>query len=51
MYEPGLVIHIRHALKHGAIRAEILEVFHLAALTGLEGYIRGAEAMFGPEPG
>ena len=47
MYEPGLVIHIRQALKHGASRAEILEVFHLAALTGLEGYILGAEAMFG----
>ncbi|NDZ18771.1 hypothetical protein C7T35_21315 [Variovorax sp. WS11] len=51
MYEPGLVIHIRQALKHGASRAEILEVFHLAALTGLEGYILGAEAMFGREPG
>ncbi|MBT2305451.1 carboxymuconolactone decarboxylase family protein [Variovorax paradoxus] len=46
MYEPGLVIHIRNALKHGAEREEILEVFHLASLTGLEGYILGAEAMF-----
>ena len=49
MYEPGLVIHIRHALKHGATRAEILEVFHLAAVAGLSGYIMGAEALYGRE--
>ncbi|MBB5399403.1 MULTISPECIES: carboxymuconolactone decarboxylase family protein [Paraburkholderia] len=47
MYEPGLVIHIRGALKQGATRAEILEVFHLAAMTGLSGYILGAEALYG----
>ncbi|MBT2336642.1 carboxymuconolactone decarboxylase family protein [Variovorax paradoxus] len=47
MYEPGLVIHIRNAIKNGAGREEILEVFHLASLTGLEGFILGAEAMFG----
>ena len=29
----------------GANREEILEVFHLASVTGLEGYILGAEAM------
>jgi alkylhydroperoxidase/carboxymuconolactone decarboxylase family protein YurZ len=46
MYEPGLVIHIRQAVKNGATRQEILEVFHLVALTGLEGYIIGAEALF-----
>jgi alkylhydroperoxidase/carboxymuconolactone decarboxylase family protein YurZ len=47
MYEPGLVIHIRGALKQGATRAEVLEVFHLAAMTGLSGYILGAEALYG----
>ncbi len=47
MYEPGLVIHIRHALEQGASRAEILEVFQLAALTGLEGFLIGAESLFG----
>jgi alkylhydroperoxidase/carboxymuconolactone decarboxylase family protein YurZ len=47
MYEPGLVIHIRHALQKGATREEILAVFHLAALTGLEGYVLGAQTLFG----
>jgi alkylhydroperoxidase/carboxymuconolactone decarboxylase family protein YurZ len=51
MYEPGLVIHIRGALKQGASRAEILEVFHLAAMAGLSGYILGAEALFGRAAG
>lgn len=47
MYEPGLVIHIRNALKSGATREEILEVFQLASVIGLEGYILGAQALFG----
>ena len=47
-YEPGLRIHIRNALGHGATRAEILEIFQLAGLIGLEGYILGARALFGP---
>lgn len=50
MFEPGLVIHIRHALQKAATRDEILEVFHLAALTGLEGYILGAESLFARKP-
>lgn len=45
MFEPGLAIHIRHALQKGAGRDEILAVFHLASLTGLEGYILGAQAL------
>lgn len=45
MFEPGLAIHIRNALKHGATREEILEVFSLASVTGLEGYIMGATAI------
>lgn len=49
MYSPGLALHIRHALQHGATREEILEVFQLAALTGLEGYILTAQALFGPD--
>lgn len=47
MYGPGLALHIRHALQHGATRDEILEVFQLAASMGLEGFILGAEALFG----
>jgi alkylhydroperoxidase/carboxymuconolactone decarboxylase family protein YurZ len=46
-YEPGLRRHIRNALGHGATREEILEIFQLAALIGLEGYIIGARALFG----
>lgn len=44
-YGPGLAMHIRHALKHGATREEILTVFQLASLMGLEGYILGVEAL------
>lgn len=44
-FEPVLVIHIRHALAKGARRDEILEVFHLASLTGLQGYVAGARAL------
>lgn len=46
MFEPGLAIHIRNALKQGASRDEILEVFALASATGLEGYIAAAETLF-----
>jgi alkylhydroperoxidase/carboxymuconolactone decarboxylase family protein YurZ len=49
MFEPGLVLHIRCALEHGATRDEILDVFQLASLTGLESYILGAEALFGED--
>jgi len=45
-YGPGLRIHIRNALKCGATRDEILEIFQLAALMGVESYVMGAEAMF-----
>lgn len=44
-YEPGLRIHIRNAIREGATKGEILEVFQLAALMGLEGYVLAAEAM------
>ena len=27
MYEPGLKVHIRNALKYGATKAEIMEVY------------------------
>ena len=53
MFEPGLSMHIRSALQHGATCEEILDVFQLASLLGIETYIQGAEALFGqkaPEP-
>jgi alkylhydroperoxidase/carboxymuconolactone decarboxylase family protein YurZ len=45
MYEHGLRIHIRNALKHGASRAEILEVFELCAILGVSTYVAGAKAL------
>lgn len=41
-YEPGMRMHIKNALRYGATRDEILAVFQLAALLGVEGYILGA---------
>ena len=46
-YGPGLRIHIRNALNCGATRDEILEIFQLAALMGVESYVMAAEAMLG----
>lgn len=44
-YPPGLRIHIRNAIAEGATREEILEIFQLAALAGLEGYVMAGEAL------
>ena len=46
-YEPGLRRHIRNALDLGATGDEILEIFQLAGLLGLESYILGAKVLFG----
>jgi alkylhydroperoxidase/carboxymuconolactone decarboxylase family protein YurZ len=35
MYEPGLKIHIRNALKYGATKAEIMEVYQLTSVLGI----------------
>jgi len=35
MYEPGLRIHIRNALRHGATRDEIMEVYQLTSVLGV----------------
>ena len=45
MYEAGLRMHVRNAIKAGATWAEILEVMHLVSLMGLEGYILGTTAL------
>ncbi|SAK98272.1 carboxymuconolactone decarboxylase [Caballeronia calidae] len=45
-FEPGLRIHIRNALKEGATADEVLDVFKLASVIGMEGYILSAEALF-----
>lgn len=49
MFKPGLALHIRGAMEHGATREEILAVFELASVTGLESFILGAEALYGEE--
>lgn len=35
MYEPGLRVHIRNALKYGATRDEIMEVYQLTSVLGV----------------
>jgi alkylhydroperoxidase/carboxymuconolactone decarboxylase family protein YurZ len=35
MYEPGLRVHIRNALHHGATRDEIMEVYELTSVLGV----------------
>jgi alkylhydroperoxidase/carboxymuconolactone decarboxylase family protein YurZ len=44
-YEPGLRIHIRNAIREGATKGEILEIFQLGALLGLEGIVYTGEAL------
>ena len=50
-YEPGLRLHIGKALGLGATPAEILEIFQLTALVGVESYILGGRALFGTSVG
>ncbi len=35
MYEPGLKVHIRNALKYGATKEEIMEVYQLTSVLGI----------------
>ena len=35
LYEPGLRQHIRNALRHGATREEIMEVYELTSVLGI----------------
>ena len=45
LYEPGLRIHIRNALKHGATEAEILEVLELVSALGVHSCTLGIPAL------
>jgi alkylhydroperoxidase/carboxymuconolactone decarboxylase family protein YurZ len=45
MYEYGLRIHIRNALKHDATRDEIMQVYELAATLGANSYVMGAKSL------
>ncbi|MEK6709341.1 MAG: carboxymuconolactone decarboxylase family protein [Nitrospinota bacterium] len=35
LYEPGLRLHIKNALRYGATKAEIMEVFELTSVLGI----------------
>jgi len=48
-YEPGMRMHIQNALRYGATRDQIMEVFQLSALLGTEGYVLGLKAMTDPD--
>jgi alkylhydroperoxidase/carboxymuconolactone decarboxylase family protein YurZ len=50
-FDPGLRLHIRNAIGLGATRDEVLAIFELAALMGLEGYLLGAQVLFSRDAG
>jgi alkylhydroperoxidase/carboxymuconolactone decarboxylase family protein YurZ len=45
MYEPGLRVHIRNALRHGATRDEIMEVYELTSVLGVHTITTGVPAL------
>jgi len=45
LYEPGIRIHIRNALGHGATASEIVEVLEIISLVGIESSVLGAAAL------
>jgi alkylhydroperoxidase/carboxymuconolactone decarboxylase family protein YurZ len=45
LYEPGLRVHIRNALRHGATRDEIMEVYQLTSVLGVHTVTTGVPAL------
>ncbi|KXL49731.1 hypothetical protein M433DRAFT_154254 [Acidomyces richmondensis BFW] len=45
LYQPGLKLHIRNALNHGASPDEVAEVFELAGLMGVVSVMKGADVL------
>jgi alkylhydroperoxidase/carboxymuconolactone decarboxylase family protein YurZ len=45
MFEPGLRVHIRNALRHGATRDEIMEVYELTSSIGVHAVTMGVPAL------
>ncbi len=45
LYEPGLRVHIRNALRHGATMAEIMEVYQLTSVLGIHTLTMGVPAL------
>jgi alkylhydroperoxidase/carboxymuconolactone decarboxylase family protein YurZ len=46
MYEPGLKVHIGNALKYGATKAEIMEVYQLTSVLGIHTVTTGLPILF-----
>jgi alkylhydroperoxidase/carboxymuconolactone decarboxylase family protein YurZ len=45
LYEPGLRQHIRNALRHGATREEIMEVYELVSVLGIHACTLGVPVL------
>jgi alkylhydroperoxidase/carboxymuconolactone decarboxylase family protein YurZ len=45
MFEPGLRVHIRNALRHGATRDEIMEIYQLTSSIGVHSVTMGVPAL------
>lgn len=45
MYEPGLKVHVRNAVRYGATAEEIMEVYELAGLMGAQTVLLGVQAL------
>ena len=45
LFQPGLKVHIRNAVKYGATNEELMEVFELAALMGIQTTMKGADIL------
>ena len=45
LYEPGLRIHLRNAVKYGATKEEIMEVYELVSVLGLHTMTMGVPVM------
>lgn len=46
LYEPGLRIHIQNALKYGATKEEIMEVYQLTSVLGMHTFTMGMPVLF-----
>ncbi|MGE8166287.1 carboxymuconolactone decarboxylase family protein [Paraburkholderia sp. NPDC080076] len=45
LYEPGIRIHMRNALRHGATAEEIMEVIEIASVIGIHGALIGTQML------
>jgi alkylhydroperoxidase/carboxymuconolactone decarboxylase family protein YurZ len=45
LYVPGLKLHIRNAVRYGATKEEVMEVFELASLMGTQTVLLGAPVL------